>query len=119
MDGAAASAAEGVEHPDGAAPSEGQSAAASTAGVDAQSTLLTALGQLSPTLDSKTASMKSEAKKAKAERKRLAKELRNAEKRRRRLRARCKELPAEDLLEVLAMRQVRGAEAASSQQEPE
>ena len=31
-----------------------------------------------------------------------------------RLRARCKELPAEDLLEVLAMRQVKDAEAAAS-----
>lgn len=40
----------------------------------------------------------------------MAKELRNAEKRRRRLRARCKELPAEDLLEVLAMRRVRDEE---------
>ena len=40
----------------------------------------------------------------------MAKELRNAEKRRRRLRARCKELHAEDLLEVLAMRRVRDEE---------
>ena len=42
----------------------------------------------------------------------MAKELRNAEKRRRRLRAKCKELPAEDLLEVLAMRRVRDEEQA-------
>ena len=42
----------------------------------------------------------------------MAQELRNAEKRRRRLRARCKELPAEDLLEVLAMRRVKDEEEA-------
>ena len=47
------------------------------------------------------------------------KDFRNAEKRRRRLRARCKELPAEDLLEVLAMRRVRDAAAAEAASEEE
>ena len=65
---------------------------------------------LHPSLDSKIGDMKARAKALKVEKKRVAKELRNAEKRRRRLRARCKELPAEDLLEVLAMRRVRGEE---------
>ena len=63
-----------------------------------------------PSLDSKIGDMKARAKALKVEKKRVAKELRNAEKRRRRLRARCKELPAEDLLEVLAMRRVRDEE---------
>ena len=75
---------------------------------------MAALSQLSPSLDDKIATMKAAQKKLKLDRKRVAKELRNAEKRRRRLRARCKELPAEDLLEVLAMRQVKDAEAAAS-----
>ena len=65
---------------------------------------------LHPSLDSKIGDMKARAKALKVEKKRVAKELRNAEKRRRRLRARCKELPAEDLLEVLAMRRVRDEE---------
>ena len=76
--------------------------------------MMAALSQLSPSLDDKIATMKAAQKKLKLDRKRVAKELRNAEKRRRRLRARCKELPAEDLLEVLAMRQVKDAEAAAS-----
>ena len=75
---------------------------------------MAAISQLSPSLDDKIATMKAAQKKLKLDRKRVAKELRNAEKRRRRLRARCKELPAEDLLEVLAMRQVKDAEAAAS-----
>ena len=71
---------------------------------------MTALKSLHPSLDSKIGDMKARAKALKVEKKRVAKELRNAEKRRRRLRARCKELPAEDLLEVLAMRRVRDEE---------
>ena len=59
------------------------------------------------------------AKTLRAEKKRLAKDFRNAEKRRRRLRARCKELPAEDLLEVLAMRRVRDAAAGPTTEEEE
>ena len=72
--------------------------------------VMTALKSLHPSLDSKIGDMKARAKALKVEKKRVAKELRNAEKRRRRLRARCKELPAEDLLEVLAMRRVRDEE---------
>ena len=79
------------------------------------------LDSLEPTLDNKISDMRSQQKALKAERKKITKDLRNAEKRRRRLRMRCKELPAEDLLEVLAMRRVRdkAAAAAPSQQEPE
>ena len=65
-------------------------------------------------MDTKITAMRQKSRDMKNEKKRLAKELRNAEKRRKRLRARCKELPAEDLLEVLAMRRVRDAEAAAS-----
>ena len=80
------------------------------ADVTSGSPVMAALTSLRPPLDSKIDEMKGNAKALKAERKRVAKDLRNAEKRRRRLRARCKELPAEDLLEVLAMRRVRGEE---------
>eukprot|EP00974_Lingulodinium_polyedra_P074136 7183709-Lingulodinium_polyedra.AAC.1 len=38
----------------------------------------------------------------KAEQRKTTEDMRNAEERRRRLRTRCKELPAEDLLELLA-----------------
>ena len=76
--------------------------------------LLTALTALTPTLDTKIDDMRKKTRDMKNEKKRLAKELRNAEKRRKRLRARCKELPAEDLLEVLAMRRVRDADAAAA-----
>ena len=79
---------------------------------------MAALKSLKPSLDIKIGDMRSHAKALKAEKKRVAKELRNAEKRRRRLRARCKDLPAEDLLEVLAMRRVRdeeGERAAESE----
>ena len=71
-------------------------------------------------MDTKITAMRQKSRDMKNEKKRLAKELRNAEKRRKRLRARCKELPAEDLLEVLAMRRVRDAEvvAASDAGEP-
>ena len=65
-------------------------------------------------MDTKIDGMRKQNRDMKSERKRLAKELRNAEKRRKRLRARCKELPAEDLLEVLAMRRVRDAETAAA-----
>ena len=77
--------------------------------VTGESPVMTALKSLHPSLYSKIFDMKAQAKALKAE-KRVVKELRNAEKRRRRLRARCKELPAEDLLEVLAMRRVRDEE---------
>ena len=70
---------------------------------------------MAPSLGGKIASMKKEVRRGKAEEKRLAKELRNAEKRRKRLRARCKELPAEDLLQALAMCQVRDAEVAAAE----
>ena len=69
---------------------------------------------LTPTLDTKIDGMRKQSRDLKSERKRLAKDLKNAEKRRKRLRARCKELPAEDLLEVLAMRRVRDAETAAA-----
>ena len=76
--------------------------------------VLGVLGKLSPTLDTKIQDMRAAQKNMKLEKKRLAKDLRNAEKRRRRLRTRARELPAEDLLEVLAMRQVRDAETAAA-----
>ena len=76
--------------------------------------LLTALTALTPTLDTKIDDMRKKTRDMKNEKKRLAKELRNAEKRRKRLRARCKELPAGDLPEVLAMRHVRDADAAAA-----
>ena len=79
---------------------------------NSQPEIMNALNNLNPSLDTKIGDMKAKAKALKLEKKRVAKELRNAEKRRRRLRARCKELPAEDLLEVLAMRRVRDLEAA-------
>ena len=114
MDGVAAGAAEGAELAEGEAPAEREASASTSPRVDATSPVMAALSQLSPSLDDKIATMKAAQKKLKLDRKRVAKELRNAEKRRRRLRARCKELPAEDLLEVLAMRQVKDAEAAAS-----
>ena len=86
--------------------------AGDAADVKVQSEIMTALNALQPSLDDKIIDMKAKAKALKQEKKRVAKELRNAEKRRRRLRARCKELPAEDLLEVLAMRRVRDEEQA-------
>ena len=84
--------------------------AADAADLNGEKGVMTALKSLHPSLDSKIGDMKARAKALKVEKKRVAKELRNAEKRRRRLRARCKELPAEDLLEVLAMRRVRDEE---------
>ena len=95
-----------VEHADHAG------VAGDAADVKVQPEIMTALNALQPSLDSKITDMKAKAKALKQEKKRVAKELRNAEKRRRRLRARCKELPAEDLLEVLAMRRVRDEEQA-------
>ena len=107
----------GSEGPASAMASEGDAASKSGAAASAEpessaTSILDALCTLEPRLDGRIGDMKARAKELKAERKRIAKELRNAEKRRRRLRARCKELPAEDLLEVLAMRRVRDAEAA-------
>ena len=95
-----------VEHADHAG------VAGDAADVKVQPEIMTALNALQPSLDDKIIDMKAKAKALKQEKKRVAKELRNAEKRRRRLRARCKELPAEDLLEVLAMRRVRDEEQA-------
>ena len=86
--------------------------AGDAADVNAQPDLMNALKLLHPSLDTKIGDMKAKTKSLKLEKKRVAKELRNAEKRRRRLRARCKELPAEDLLEVLAMRRVKDEEEA-------
>ena len=84
--------------------------AADAADLNGEKGAMTALKSLHPSLDSKIGDMKARANALKVEKKRVAKELRNAEKRRRRLQARCKELPAEDLLEVLAMRRVRDEE---------
>ena len=95
-----------VEHTDHAG------VAGDAADVNAQPEIMTALKSLQPSLDTKIGDMKAKAKALKQENKRVAKDFRNAEKRRKRLRARCKELPAEDLLEVLAMRRVRDEEAA-------
>ena len=105
---------DGQARPEGNAPAEGASAAAASNRVDAKASLLGLLSQLTPGLDGKIANIKNESTEAKAAKKRLAKELRHAEKTRRRLRARCKELPAEDVLEVLAMRQVKDAEVAAA-----
>ena len=88
--------------------------AGDAADVKVQPEIMTALNALQPSLDMRIKDMKDKAKALKQEKKRVAKDLRNAEKRRRRLRARCKELPAEDLLEVLAMRRVRDEEAKRS-----
>ena len=90
---------------------------ASATGVTCNVQLLGHLYKLQPSLDGHIGDMRSRQKELRAGKKRLAKELRNAEKRRRRFRARCKELPAEDLLEVLAMRRVRDAAAAASNEE--
>eukprot|EP00969_Alexandrium_andersonii_P282845 12504124-Alexandrium_andersonii.AAC.1 len=60
--------------------------------------------------------MRQAAKDMKAKRKKLAKELCNATKRRQRLRMRCKELRAEDLLEVLATQRIRDAQQAAASQ---
>ena len=87
--------------------------ATTTPDENGESEVLNALKTLQPSLDNKIGDMKAKAKALKLEKKRVAKELRNAAKRRRRLRARCKELPAEDLLEVLAMRRVRDEEQKS------
>ena len=84
--------------------------AADAADLNGEKGVMTALKSLHPSLDSKIGDMKARAKALKVEKKRVAKELRNAEKRRRRLRAKCTELPAENLLEVLAMRRVRDEE---------
>ena len=72
--------------------------AGDAADVKVQPEIMTALKGLQPSLDNKIGDMKAKAKALKLEKKRVAKDLRNAEKRRRRLRARCKELLAEDLL---------------------
>ena len=95
-----------VEHTDDAG------VAGDAAEMKRQPDIMNALNKLNPSLDNKIGDMKAKAKALKLEKKRVAKDLRNAEKRRKRLRARCKELPAEDLLEVLAMRRVRDEEAA-------
>ena len=95
-----------VEHADHAG------VAGDAAEVKRQPEIMNALNSLNPSLDNKIGDMKAKAKALKLEKKRVAKDLRNAEKRRKRLRARCNELPAEDLLEVLAMRRVGDEEAA-------
>lgn len=73
---------------------------------------LKALDSLAPKLDTDIAEMRAQQRALKAEKRKVAQQLRNATKRRRRLRKRSQELPAEDLLEVLAMRRVRDAHSA-------
>ena len=112
-------ASPGAAVAEGSEAAAGESAAAASGG-QPSAALLSALTELTPSLDTKITAMRQKSRDMKNEKKRLAKELRNAEKRRKRLRARCKELPAEDLLEVLAMRRVRDAEvvAGSDAAEP-
>eukprot|EP00974_Lingulodinium_polyedra_P078266 7578510-Lingulodinium_polyedra.AAC.1 len=62
------------------------------------------LGSLGPTLDNKVSDACDQQKALQAERNKITKDLCTAEKRRRRLRTRCKGLPVEGLLKVLAMR---------------
>ena len=105
-------ASPGAAVAEGSEAAAGESAAAASGG-QPSAALLSALTALTPSLDTKITAMRQKSRDMKNEKKRLAKELRNAEKRRKRLRARCKELPAEDLLEVLAMRRVRDAEVVA------